>query len=244
MAYQKENTVNYFPHKVIHGRKMFIVRNKFKNDGYAVWFMLLEELGKANNHFINLKDKTQLLYLSGKMDVSEELFLEIINLLVDLNEFDSELWSEAQVIYSQKFVDSIKDAYKRRKNDLLTYSQICMQFLKKCKQNSKIDNTIQQTKRNDIKRNEIFKDNDFNAFEFLKENAPSQIEAFEMQNKKSFADWPNFILNFNSKVIEEKLEFDVSILWARLQRLNGNWTKEKQTYIPDGDLKNKLSKHG
>jgi hypothetical protein len=29
-----------------HGRKMYIIEEKFGNDGYATWFKLLEQLGK------------------------------------------------------------------------------------------------------------------------------------------------------------------------------------------------------
>jgi hypothetical protein len=34
-----------------HGRKMHIIESKYGNNGYAAWFKLLEELGKANNHY-------------------------------------------------------------------------------------------------------------------------------------------------------------------------------------------------
>jgi hypothetical protein len=30
-----------------HGRKMYIIEEKFGNDGYATWFKLLEQLGKS-----------------------------------------------------------------------------------------------------------------------------------------------------------------------------------------------------
>jgi len=64
-----------------------------------------------------------------------------------------------------------------------------------------------------------------NVYKYLKENIKEKIELFEMQNKKSFTDYDNFIENFNNKVIEEKLDFDVNILFARLKRLNANWDK-------------------
>lgn len=152
MAYQKLNTVDYFPHKVIHGRKMFIIRTKFGNDGYTVWFMLLEELAKAHNHIIDLNDKTQLLYLSAEMKVSESKLIEIIEVLVELDEIDKPLW-EGNYIYCKKFIENIKDAYKRRKNDLKTYDEICKQYLKKCIQNSKKENIIPHTIVKDNKEN-------------------------------------------------------------------------------------------
>jgi len=162
MAYEKQNTVDYFPHSVGHGRKMFIIRNQFGNDGYAVWFMLLEELGKANNHVLDLSDNTQVLYLCAEFKIQKELFFDIINTLVGFDEFDELLWKEAKVVYSEKFISSIKDAYKRRKNEILQYSEICMQFLKTSKhisktnkRNSKNEGDIQQSKVDKIIVNKI-----------------------------------------------------------------------------------------
>lgn len=45
MARPKKQTVDYFPHFVKGGRTIFILENKFGNDGYAFWFKLLEILG-------------------------------------------------------------------------------------------------------------------------------------------------------------------------------------------------------
>ena len=245
MAYKKQNTVDYFPHAVNHGRKMFIIRNEFGNDGYSVWFMLLEQLGKSNNHFIDLNEKTQLLYLSAEMQISEDLFLKIIELLVTLNEFDFDLWTKANVIYSKKFVENILEVYKRRKNDLLTYSQICMQFSVKCKQDSKNVVNIPQSRVEESRVEETLENFELEPYNYLKKEWQSKTQIFEMQNKKSFPDYDNFIMNFNSKVVEEKLDFEPKILWARLQRLNSNWTKEpKKSYPVTKKLNEKLDKHG
>lgn len=116
MARKEINSVDYFPHGVTHGRKMHIIRHKHGNDGYAVWFMLLEELGRASYHFLDLKDPVNLMYLSSTFRVSENQLLEIINDLVKLEEFDQILWEKECILYNQKFVDNIQDAYKRRQN--------------------------------------------------------------------------------------------------------------------------------
>ncbi len=64
------------------------------------------------------------------------------------------------------------------------------------------------------------------AYDFLKSNKQEAIEAFEMQNKKSFSDFEKFIENFNNKVVMEQLEFEPDILYARLKMLNANWDKK------------------
>jgi hypothetical protein len=52
MAREQRRDVDYFPHECNHGRKMHIIESKYGNNGYAAWFKLLEELGKANNHYM------------------------------------------------------------------------------------------------------------------------------------------------------------------------------------------------
>lgn len=202
MAYNKQNTVEYFPHRVSHGRKMFLIRKTFGNDGYCVWFMLLEELGKAHNHFLNLSDPTQPLYLAAQMDVSKDKLFQILDLLCELGEIDSNLWKEARVIYSDKFIESVQDAYKRRKNDLIQKAEICHQFGVKCEQDSENCNnfqkpvdTIQQTKRNETKGKETKKNN---RQVYYRKFAHLKITEEEVQK---IIDW-----GFSKKQIDEILD--------------------------------------
>ena len=120
MARPQRNNVDYFPHLITHGKKMHIIRSRYGNDGYAVWFMLLEELGRTNYHYLDLSDEIQLMYLAETMKVNEEVLLEIINLLVKMGEFDADFWQKNSIIYSSKFIEHIIDAYKKRSNDCLT----------------------------------------------------------------------------------------------------------------------------
>jgi hypothetical protein len=72
-------------------------------------------------------------------------------------------------------------------------------------------------------------DTQISPYVFLKKENQSDLETFEMQNKKSFPDFEKFVENFNSKVIEEQLEFIPKILLARLRRLNTNWDKRPKS---------------
>lgn len=119
MARKERNDVDYFPHKVNHGRKMFYLRSKYKNDGYTVWFMLLEHLGQSEYHYLDLSDNIQMMYLSSDFMVAEEVLISIVNILVDFDEFDRDLWLNYSIIYGDKFVDSVSDAYKKRNNSCI-----------------------------------------------------------------------------------------------------------------------------
>jgi len=124
MAREQRKDVDYFPHPCGHGRKMSIIQGKYGNDGYATWFKLLEELGKANNHYIDISEETTLMYLAINFRISEDLTLEILNDLAKLGAIDKFLFENHKVIWSQKFANSIEDAYRNRKGKIFQYSDI------------------------------------------------------------------------------------------------------------------------
>lgn len=63
------------------------------------------------------------------------------------------------------------------------------------------------------------------AYDFLKNKNPIEIEAFEMQQKKTFPDWNQFVTHFNYKVILDEIDWDITKLIARLHLMNNNWDK-------------------
>lgn len=124
MARPQRNTVEYFPHPVTHGKKMSYLEKKYNNDGYAVWFKILEELGNTDYHYLNLSDDVQLMFLSDRCLVTEEMLIDIINDLIRLQEFDKELWENHRILFNEKFVESIKDAYKKRTNECISQKSL------------------------------------------------------------------------------------------------------------------------
>ena len=150
MARPKKNNVEYFPHTVIHGKKMSYIEKKYKNDGYAVWFKILEELGSTDNHYLNLNDDVQIMFLSDKCLVTEDLLISIINDLVRLKEFDAELWNDNKIIYCQKFTDSIQDAYNKRTNDCINKESLTQLLISLC-----ILKPINPTRKPRLKESEV-----------------------------------------------------------------------------------------
>lgn len=116
MARPERNNVDYFPFLCKEGKAMFYIEQKYGNDGYATWVKLLRQLAVNNYHYINLNDKVELMFLASKCRISEDTLKSIILDLCDLGEFNSELWSENMIVWSDKFVEHIKDAYEKRRN--------------------------------------------------------------------------------------------------------------------------------
>lgn len=128
MAREQRRDVDYFPHDCTHGRKMHIIESKYGNDGYATWFKLLEQLGKANNHYIDINDESTIMYLASVCKINEDILVNILNDLSKLGAIDKNLYENFGVIWSQKFVDSVADAYRKRKTETPQYSAVLEQY--------------------------------------------------------------------------------------------------------------------
>lgn len=126
MARPQKNKVEYFPHPVTHGKKMSYMEKKYGNDGYAVWFKILEEMGNTDFHYLDLSDEVQMMFLSDRCLVDEIVLERIIDDLVKLREFDKELWTENRILFNEKFVESIKDAYKKRSNECIDKNSLIL----------------------------------------------------------------------------------------------------------------------
>ena len=121
MARTEKNNVDYFPFLCKEGRVTFYIESKYGNDGFATWIKILREIAVTSNHFLDLSSKTDMMYLSAKCRVSENVLDNIISDLSDMGQFDKELWYQYKIIWCQKFIDNIQDAYKKRNNKCITF---------------------------------------------------------------------------------------------------------------------------
>lgn len=113
MSRPKKQTVDYFPHHCNHKKTMFILEQRYGNDGYAFWFKLLETLGKNEGHFIDLRNEADWEFLTSLTRLNDETCEEMLNLLSKLGAIDKELWAQ-RIVWSQNFVDNVAEAYRNR----------------------------------------------------------------------------------------------------------------------------------
>jgi len=118
MARPQKKGVDYFSHDVSHGKTIFVLEQRWGNDGYAVWFKLLEALAAAENHYLDLSDEATELYLSANCHVSVETLRDILGALGTLGAISTDLWRVSSVVWCQKLVDRLSDVYRLRKSDL------------------------------------------------------------------------------------------------------------------------------
>jgi DnaD/phage-associated family protein len=118
MARPTKQTVDYFPHYCNHKKTMFILEERYGNDGYAFWFKLLELLGDSNGHYYRLDNPANWEFLQAKTHLSKGKCEEILNLLATLEAIDKSLWTEYRVVWSDNFVEGVSDAYKNRRVEI------------------------------------------------------------------------------------------------------------------------------
>jgi hypothetical protein len=120
MARPKKQTVDYFPHQCTHGKTMFILEQKYGNDGYAFWFKLLEILGGSEGHYFQLENVADWEFLQAKTHLERNKCEEILCLLANLDAIDKELWDEARIVWSDNFLKNIAVVYTNRRAEIPT----------------------------------------------------------------------------------------------------------------------------
>jgi len=191
MARPERNNVDYFPFICEDGNKMFYIEETYGNDGFAVFIKILRELAKTNYHYLDLSKPTTIMFLSAKCKVSKEILISIVKDLVDLGKFDSVLWNENSIVWCQDFVDSIQDAYFKRKNKCITYDGLLLLLIglgvrKQDKSKPivpvKPQSIVEDTKPNETKENNTKNDLIFNELII----SESWIETVAMNSKHKF----------------------------------------------------------
>lgn len=109
--------VDYFPHYVKGGRTLFVLEEKYGNDGYAFWFKLLELLCDSEGHFIDCRNAPNWEFLLAKTHTEADKAEQIIATLVNLGKIDPDLWAE-KVIWVQNLLGNLASVYERRKEPL------------------------------------------------------------------------------------------------------------------------------
>ncbi len=119
MARTQKDVASYFPHdaNACSGDTLTVLQGRFGNDGYAFWFKLLEKLTAAEGHYLDCSNRTKWQLLLAKTGVNELKGVEILNLLVEMQAIDKELWA-SKLIWCQNLVDNLADVYKNRRREL------------------------------------------------------------------------------------------------------------------------------
>tara|TARA_R110002020_G_scaffold167532_1_gene355873 strand:+ start:167 stop:835 length:669 start_codon:yes stop_codon:yes gene_type:complete len=114
MARPKRHNADYFSHDagMRNDPKVKALRNKFGNDGYAVWGMMLEVL-TASDYFTRSIDEIEIEILSADFGIEPELFSEILSYMVRLRLLQT---GDNCEYLSQKLSDRMQSVVDKRRN--------------------------------------------------------------------------------------------------------------------------------
>jgi len=151
---KEKHTAPYFLHDVDRGYKMRRIIKKFGNDGYAMWYSLLEQLCTHEQYYIFV-DQDKLEDLSDYCNVDSKNLSEFMDYcsMKYPDHFDYELWSEYRIIRNNKLLSSLIDSLydidpkvegkgnsKKRKGKVLTNSELKLKY-KESKREVKVNIT-------------------------------------------------------------------------------------------------------
>ena len=165
MARPSKAVVEYYPHIIEHSRSLKILLKTFGNKAYMFWYELLGLLGSTENHYFDINEEAKFEDFYTDCFITKEEAIEILNKCASLGMIDKELY-ENGILFSDNFLDNIRDAYNRRKINLLEKDAIIALLIQNKRIivvnvdiNPEIDDNNPQSKVNKSKQDEIIKKN-------------------------------------------------------------------------------------
>lgn len=235
MARPERNNVDYFPFICEDGNKMFYIEETYGNDGFAVFVKILRELAKTNYHYLDLSKQNTVMFLSAKCKVNKEVLLSIIKDLVELGKFDSILWNENKVVWCQDFVDSIQDAYFKRKNKCITYDGLLLLLISLgVRKPSKSKPTVPvkpQSIVEDTIEEEIKEKNNNDKIYSELIISESWIENTSMQSKQKFipVEVKKYLKQYNDMI---NVQFEIKVNKTEYCTHFINWLNKQEKEVP------------
>ena len=232
-----KQTVDYFPHYAgaSDGKTLFVLQNRFHNDGYAFWFKLLEILSLSEGHYYNYQKPADWQFLLAKTGVSADIGMEILAALADVEAIDKELY-EHKVIWCQKFVDNLADLYKRRKIGFPSKPIVSANNNLIDANNNPIstgDNTQSKVKESKLKESKEEENTPSlsnlspskeDAIEVYRENFGEPSEDMENELKLACVQFsPTWVIDAIQEVVKRGKKY-----WRYIARILKNWESERR----------------
>jgi len=123
MARPERKDADYFPFYAKDGRTLFLLESKYKCKGTGFFTNVMRFLTLETDHQVSLQDESDRAYFFAKCHCDEESGADMLNIMSKTGKINKELW-DIKVIASQDHLDSLTDAYRNRKNNIITMSEI------------------------------------------------------------------------------------------------------------------------
>lgn len=124
MARPERRDADYFPFYAKDGRTLFVLQHKFGLEGIGFFTNLMRLLTTTTDHHISLEDEGDRLYTFSRIGCDEERGVAILDAMAATGKIDKQLWNEYRVVVSEDLIESLKAAYEKRANEVVTLEQI------------------------------------------------------------------------------------------------------------------------
>jgi len=132
MARPERHDVDYFPFYVKDGRTLFILESKYGCMGTGFFTNVMRFLCQTPDHHFCIQDDADRLFFFSKVKCDEESGMDMLNLMAKTGKILPSLWHSHKVIVCPDLIESLKDAYKRRCNEIITLDKIIEFYQNSC----------------------------------------------------------------------------------------------------------------
>jgi hypothetical protein len=124
MARPRKEGMEYFPHDTDARNDLKIrkLRAVFGNDGYATYFILLENIYRNKSYSIDVSGAETMLILAEECKISEEKLSQIILKCCDLDLFSKQLYQESNILTSEAIKKRTEPIENKRKKNNESYN--------------------------------------------------------------------------------------------------------------------------
>ncbi len=223
MARPERHDADYFPFYVKDGKTLFILESKYGLQGIGFFTNLMRFLTRQTDHHICIQDEANRLYFFAQIHCPEDIGMDMISLMVKTGKIDADLWNKHRVIVSHDLLESLNDAYRNRKNEIVTLEEIGVSYINNpitsevTPLNPEIEGRNPQRKGKERKGKETTYDKGFLAFWETYPKKAGKIAAWKA--------WKNQNNN--------RPEIEIILSAIKTQSQCEQWRKENGQYIPN-----------
>lgn len=124
MARPERHDCDYFPFYAKDGRTLHILESKYECKGTGFFTNVMRFLTLQEDHHFCIKDEADQMYFFSKCRCDEQSAMDMLNIMAKTRKIHTSLWVSYKVITSPDLLKSLSDAYRNRKNQIITIEQI------------------------------------------------------------------------------------------------------------------------
>ncbi|KKK68718.1 hypothetical protein LCGC14_2941220, partial [marine sediment metagenome] len=129
MARPERHDVDYFPFFIKDGRTLFILEAKYGCKGTGFFTNVMRLLCSTPDHHFCIQEDTDRLYFFSKTKCDEASGADMLDIMSKTRKIHTHLWVSSAVIVSEALLESLKDAYRKRINPIITIEEIAKKYV-------------------------------------------------------------------------------------------------------------------